>query len=217
MGIPYLDPNPSRRIKDRRVAIISGVMAGVVMIIWSYMGTPQYAVQGAPPIEVVQEIMPEEGAGLVREVGYKHLPNGDFLTVDTETLVRYLGEEDAQKLLDSGVVPMDNIHDEDDPEFAEVMHEFAAGISEQQERDANFNNVYGILHVIQDQPHLKRLDWEINYLSGEGESDKFVRSFWLHEDALYWEQYARRDLSFISRLTEDGGVLGSMKNLLGLE
>lgn len=217
MAIPYLDPNPSRRIKDRRVAIISGLVAGVVMIIWSYMGTPQYAVQGAPPIEVVQEIMPEEGAGLVREIGYSHLPNGSYLTVDTETLVRYLGEEDATKLLDSGVVPMDQFNAEEDAEFAEIMHEFEAGIHHWQELDANFNSVYGILHVIQDQPHLKRLDWEINYLSGEGVPDTFVRSFWLHEDALYWEQYARRDLSFISRLENNGGIVGSFKSLLGVE
>ena len=63
MGIPYLDRNPSRRGRDRRVAIISGVVAGIVMIILSWMGTPYYAVQGAPAVEIVQELMPEEGYG----------------------------------------------------------------------------------------------------------------------------------------------------------
>ncbi len=80
LAIPYLDRNPSRRAKDRRVAIISGIVAGVVMIILSWMGTPQYAVQGAPAVEIVQELMPEEGAGLVREIGYKHLPVGVYDT-----------------------------------------------------------------------------------------------------------------------------------------
>jgi ubiquinol-cytochrome c reductase cytochrome b subunit len=61
---------PSRRGRDRRVAIISGVVAGIVMIILSWMGTPYYAVQGAPAVEVVQELMPEEGMGPVREIGY---------------------------------------------------------------------------------------------------------------------------------------------------
>jgi quinol-cytochrome oxidoreductase complex cytochrome b subunit len=59
MAIPYLDMNPSRRAKDRKVAIISGVIAGVIMLIWSWMGTPSYAVQAAPAIEVVQDLMPE--------------------------------------------------------------------------------------------------------------------------------------------------------------
>ena len=33
MAIPYLDRNPSRRGRDRRVAIVSGVVAGIVIII----------------------------------------------------------------------------------------------------------------------------------------------------------------------------------------
>ena len=41
--------NPSRRGKDRRVAIISGVVAGIVMIILSWMGTPYYAVRAPRP------------------------------------------------------------------------------------------------------------------------------------------------------------------------
>jgi ubiquinol-cytochrome c reductase cytochrome b subunit len=82
IGIPYLDRNPSRRGRDRRVAIISGVVAGIVMIILSWMGTPYYAVQGAPAVEVVQELMPEEGMGPVREIGYAHLPLGVY---DTRT------------------------------------------------------------------------------------------------------------------------------------
>ncbi|MEZ4635177.1 MAG: cytochrome b N-terminal domain-containing protein [Caldilineaceae bacterium] len=90
MAIPYLDMNPSRRARDRRVAIVSGIVAGVVMIVLSWMGTPEYAVKGAPSVEVVQEIMPEEGAGLVREIGYAHLPIGSFRT-DLEYLVEEQG------------------------------------------------------------------------------------------------------------------------------
>ena len=119
IAIPYLDPNPSRRGKDRRIAIISGIVAGFVMIILSWMGTPYYAVQGAPAVEVVQELMPEEGAGLVREIGYQHLPVGVY---DTR----------------------EDLHS-DDPEFAEVLHEFEASIANFDEEDPDFNNAYGIL------------------------------------------------------------------------
>ena len=92
IAIPYLDMNPSRRASDRRVAIISGLVAGAVMIVLSYMGTPQYAAQAGPAVEVVQELMPEEGAGIVREVGYEEIPNGVYDT--REPLAEMYPEEE---------------------------------------------------------------------------------------------------------------------------
>lgn len=178
IGIPYLDPNPSRRGKDRRVAIISGVVAGIVMIILSWMGTPQYAVQGAPAVEIVQELMPEEGAGLVREIGYQHLPIGAFDTRET--------------------------HDEVDGEFAELLHEFAASVRHFDEQDGDFNNAYGILDISQNQASLKKIVWEINWVNAAGGTDQFTRTFFLHENSLYWEQYGLRDFSFIRQATTEG-------------
>ena len=169
-GIPYLDRNPSRRGKDRRVAIISGVVAGVVMIILSWMGTPSYAVRAAPAVEVVQELMPEEGAGIVREIGYAHVPIGVY---DTR----------------------EDLHS-DDAEFNEVLEEFKASVAHWDEVDGDFNNAYGILEITQNQPSLKQLRWEIFWVSADGEQDVFRRDFFLHEDSLYWEQYGRRDFSY---------------------
>ncbi|MBV7337902.1 cytochrome b N-terminal domain-containing protein [Chloroflexi bacterium TSY] len=171
--IPYLDPNPSRRGKDRRVAIISGIVAGIVMVIWSWMGTPNYAVEGAPAIEVIQHIMPEEGAGLVREIRYENLPLGTYDTRDG-----YHGE---------------NEH------FAEVMHAYEEEVHRWEGKDPDFNEVYGLLHVIQDQPNLKRIHWEIYWLSAEGTEEDYERSFWLHKDSLYWEQYGLKDFSYLSQ------------------
>lgn len=176
-AIPYLDRNPSRRARDRRVAIISGIVAGIVMIILSWMGTPYYAVQAAPAVEVVQELMPEEGAGLVREIGYKHLPLGVYDTREHPVT--------------------------DDPEFNEVLHEFAAAIARYEEKDPTFNNAYGILKITQEQPNLKRITWEIYWVSPEGVEDRFVRTFFLHRDSLYWEQYGLKDFSFLRPATEE--------------
>ena len=174
IGIPYLDPNPSRRGKDRRVAIISGIVAGTVMIILSWMGTPQYAVQGAPAVEIVQELTPEEGAGLVREITYDNLPLGVF---DTRLPV----EEQT-----------DNEH------FAEVLTEFAHSTAAFDETDPDFNNAYGLLTITQEQAQLKRLTWEIFWLNAEGVEEDFSRVFFLHQDSMYWEQYGRRDFSWFS-------------------
>ncbi len=176
-AIPYLDPNPSRRGKDRRVAIISGIVAGVVMIVLSYMGTPQYAAQAAPAVEVVQELMPEEGAGLVREVGYEEIPIGVYDTRD-----------------DLGTLyPEEEYHG-----LHEILVEFEHSIKSWEKSDPDFNKAYGILTVLQDQPQLRRLDWKIVWLNALGEENTFERHFWLHEESMYWEEYAVKDFSYLA-------------------
>ncbi len=172
MAIPYLDMNPSRRAKDRRVAIISGIVAGIVMIILSWMGTPQYAVQGAPAVEIVQELMPEEGAGPVREIGYDHVPVGVY---DTR----------------------DELHS-DDPEFAEVLHEFEAAVAHYGATDDDFNHPYGIMTVTENQDALKKIAWEIFWVSADGTDEMYARNFYLHQDSMYWEQYGLKDFSWFT-------------------
>jgi quinol-cytochrome oxidoreductase complex cytochrome b subunit len=170
MAIPYLDRNPSRRGRDRRVAIISGVVAGIVMIILSWMGTPYYAVQGSPAVEVVQELMPEETMGPVRHLGYDHLP---------------LGVYDTREHPQTG-----------DEEFDHILHEFEASIAHFEEIDPSFNEAYGILTISQEQPQLKRFTWEIFWLSPDGKEESFERVFFLHQDSFYWEQYQWKNLDF---------------------
>ncbi len=170
-GIPYLDPNPSRRAKDRRVAIISGVVAGMVMLILGYMGTPHYAVRAAPSVEIVQALVPEEGAGIVREIGYKHLPVGTY---------------DTRKELHS-----------DDPKFNEVLDQFQSSVKSYDAEDRDFNNAYGILDISQNQPSLKKIHWEIHWVDAKGKVDVFNRNFFLHENSLYWEQYGLKNYSYL--------------------
>jgi ubiquinol-cytochrome c reductase cytochrome b subunit len=171
MAIPYLDRNPSRRGRDRRVAIVSGVVAGIVMIILSWMGTPYYAVQGAPAVEVVQELMPEEGMGPVREIGYANVPIGVYDTRE---------------------------HPEsENEEFNHILHEFEASIAAYGKTDPSFNEPYGVLTISQEQPQLKRITWDVFWLSPDGKEETYKRIFFLHEDATYWEQYGLKDFSFV--------------------
>ncbi len=178
IAIPYLDHNPSRRASDRRVAIISGVVAGIVFLILSWMGTPQYAVSAAPAVEVVQELMPEEGAGIVREHGYAHLPVGIY-TSQTPA------EEQTA-----------------DHEWAMVVEEFSNSIAAFDAEDAEFNNAVGTITVTQEQPSLRRILWDIQWQDSQGVEESFARHFFLHEDSLYWEQYARKDFSFLNQSQE---------------
>jgi quinol-cytochrome oxidoreductase complex cytochrome b subunit len=180
MAIPYLDMNPSRRAKDRKVAIISGVIAGVVMLIWSWMGTPSYAVQAAPAIEVVQDLMPEEGAGMVREMGYNHLVVGKF---DTRSLPETTGDD----------------------KMDELIHDFANAIAEFDEKDQEFNQAYGIITVTQNQDQLRRIDWEIHWLDAVGVAQKYTRFNFLFQSSMYWEQYGLKDFSYFSWRNLFGG------------
>ena len=196
MAIPYLDPNPSRRAKDRQVAIVSGVVAGVVMIIWSWMGTPEYAALGAPPIEIIQGMMPEEGAGLVREIKYKHFPLGSYVTMESDELAERVGPEKYQELVDEGLLTFDTIPT-DDEHFNEAMHVWDHSVDHWMEEDSNFMQAYSILHIKQDQPSLKEFDWNVYWVNSEGLEESYQRSFYLHETSLYWEQYQRRDFSYL--------------------
>ncbi|MEM7537320.1 MAG: cytochrome bc complex cytochrome b subunit [Chloroflexota bacterium] len=175
-AIPYLDKNPSRRAKDRRVAIISGIIAGVVMIIWSYMGTPEYAALGTPAVEVIQETIPEEGAGIVREIGYKHLPPGVYDTRD-DLVAMYPESEDAH--------------------FHELMVYWEGRVEKWEEIGTDFFEPYAIMHIIQEQPGLRRIDLEVNWISGEGSEEHLEKHFWVHEDSLYWEQYGWKGLQYL--------------------
>jgi ubiquinol-cytochrome c reductase cytochrome b subunit len=176
MAIPYLDRNPSRRGRDRRVAIVSGVVAGIVIIILSWMGTPYYAVQGAPAVEIVQELMPEEGMGPVREMGYANLPIGVY---DTRENPESTSEE-----------------------LNHVLHEFEAGIAAFDKKDKAFNDAYGVLTISQEQPQLKRITWELFWLSPDGKEETYKRIFFLHENAQYWEQYGLKNFGFLRQNSE---------------
>ncbi len=176
MAIPYLDRNPSRRGRDRRVAIVSGVVAGIVILILSWMGTPYYAVQGAPAVEIVQELMPEEGMGPVREMGYANLPIGVY---DTRQNPESTSEE-----------------------LNHVLHEFEAAIAAFDKKDKAFNDAYGVLTISQEQPQLKRITWELFWLSPDGKEETYKRIFFLHENAQYWEQYGLKNFGFLRQNSE---------------
>ncbi len=197
MAIPYLDPNPSRRGKDRQVAIISGVIAGTVMIILSWMGTPNYAVLAAPAVEVVQELIPEEGAGMIREMGYEHLPVGTYVTSE-----EFLPAEEKGKY---------TLDYPSDPEFQELLEEFRLGVETRDKAFKDFNNAVGILQITEEQPNLRRLHWDIRWVDAKGAPGNFQRNFWQHKYSLYWEQYGVRDFSYMEQYDNVNGKLTRVK------
>jgi ubiquinol-cytochrome c reductase cytochrome b subunit len=82
--LPYIDRNPSRKLKDRRVAL-SGLVVAIVLIgFLTYAGLPTYGIQETATSELVFEWVPGEGEGKVDEVPFDALP-ASSCTVDSFT------------------------------------------------------------------------------------------------------------------------------------
>jgi len=73
--LPYLDRNPSRKFKDRKVALIGAVAALVMLGFLTYAGLPSYGIQETATSELVFEWVPGEGEGHVDELPFDELPN----------------------------------------------------------------------------------------------------------------------------------------------
>jgi hypothetical protein len=84
-AVPYIDPGPSRLAKNRKVGITVGLITILLIVILTYMGTGLWGVAAPPPVELVQEFIPEEGVGEVREIAYDQLFVGNYRASDPST------------------------------------------------------------------------------------------------------------------------------------
>ena len=72
--LPYIDRNPSRKLKDRKVALVGLVVSLVMLGFLTYAGLPAYGIQETATSELVFEWVPGEGEGKVDEVPFDKLP-----------------------------------------------------------------------------------------------------------------------------------------------
>ncbi len=84
-AVPYLDPGPSRLAKNRKIGITVGLLTTIFIAVLSFMGTGLWGVAAPPAIETIQEFIPQEGVGPVREVHYEELIIGEYDTNDPLT------------------------------------------------------------------------------------------------------------------------------------
>ena len=97
LGIPYIDEwwdkiwgrTSSRMGKNRKLGIAMGLGFTALLLLFTYFGTPLYAVSAPPAVEIGQEFIPEEcvlppipllpdNCGEVRKLGYDGLPTGTY-------------------------------------------------------------------------------------------------------------------------------------------
>lgn len=77
--MPYFEVGKSRRYADRRVGLSVAMLFIAFMLVSNWMGSPEYAVESSPDIEVVTKILPEEGVSPLLGVPPEYLTVGEFL------------------------------------------------------------------------------------------------------------------------------------------
>jgi quinol-cytochrome oxidoreductase complex cytochrome b subunit len=80
--LPYIDRNPSRKLKDRKVALTGLVVALIALGFLTYAGLAEYGIQETATSELVFEWVPGEGEGKVDHVPFDALPRS-IVTYDT--------------------------------------------------------------------------------------------------------------------------------------
>jgi len=76
--VPYIDRNPSRSLYKRPVAVGIALFTLLIMVVLSYMGTPEYGIEKPPATRIFQELAPEEGEGPVHLIPYDQLQTGVY-------------------------------------------------------------------------------------------------------------------------------------------
>jgi ubiquinol-cytochrome c reductase cytochrome b subunit len=162
--LPYLDRNPSRRYKDRKVALtIAGVSA--VLLVWlSLGGTPTGdpltgfgSVRADPATEIGQSLIPQEGVGAVRAIPYDELIVGEY---------------------DLATRPWEAVA-EQSPDLAAVLKEYDELVAEERDQLPNAN---GVMVIEQWQPDLKKVTLRITW---DGMPQAFTKTAYIHAESNY--------------------------------
>jgi len=166
-AVPYIDPGPSRLAKNRKAGVTVGILTSIVIVVLSFMGTGLWGVAAPPAVELVQEFIPEEGVGLIREIPYEEMFIGQYHTDDPNTWP-------AGEL---GLVFS---------EMAEAAHR------ESEKADNNFFEGKMMMEIEQWSPVLKRLTitvlWEEipeGSTTNERVENSYKKIFFFHENANY--------------------------------
>jgi hypothetical protein len=162
--LPYLDRNPSRRYKDRKVALGIGVVTAVLLVWLTLGGTPGGdpitgfgAVTADAATEIGQSLIPQEGVGPVRQIPYDGLIEGSY----------DLSETDPEAVA------------EESPQLAEVLEEYESLIAEAHEDLPNAN---GVMVIEPWQDGLKKVTLRVTW---DGMPQAFEKSTYIHADSNY--------------------------------
>ncbi len=167
MAIPYIDRNPKRLAKSRPFAISYGIFWVAALLVFSYMGLPIFGIETPPATRIVQDLAPEEGEGMLREIPFDQLIPGTYEVNNMET-------EDLPIAL------------------AEFLEEFEARVNEQAEiyeetrnndEPKGFIDPYALIHITEWQPGLMKVTFHFEWRdTKDGTAKTFEHEFFLHEE-----------------------------------
>lgn len=176
--VPYTDDpniNPfshtSRLATKRKFSNAMGIVTAIIMVIFSFMGTPKYGVTAPPPVEVVQEFLPEEGKGyqlsICTRIGGC---DGGIRAIPYEQLALGLYDSRDPSTYPGGVL-------------GEVMHDFAEDITRRLPDDPA---AYGTIEITQAQKNLKRMEMTVYFTDPETEDESsYSLPVYIHEEVHY--------------------------------
>ena len=141
--IPYLDRNPSRRLKDRKVALAGTLISLLGLGFISYAGMPQYGIQQTAGSEITQEWVPIEGEGIVDETDWSKLP--DTRTTFEVSVPVGQGAEPQRRIygLDGQAIDPNSLT----PETLHMFEEFEASVVKWSRLDPRFIQPVGALTI----------------------------------------------------------------------
>jgi len=169
--VPYVDPNPSRRYGDRKIALGLGAAFAALILYLSLAGRPLGVpitgfgyVGGDPAVEVGQHFIPDEGEGIVKEMPFEALPPGTYEvngspntgSAELDKLVREINSEISSRK--SMADPLGNIMPAD---------------------------AKGSVVIDDVQVDLRRFTLFIDYTDAKGVPQKFEKCLYLHKESGY--------------------------------
>jgi hypothetical protein len=164
VAVPYIDRNPHRSFFKRPLAVSLGILGVLVLVVLSYMGTPEYGITTPAATRIVQDLAPEEGTGPLRSIPYDQLQPGVYEINVTE----------ANNLcpdLDFGC-----------PELEAVFAEYGERVNEAME-EGRLPDAQAVLLIEEWQAGLKKITPRIVWSDPDtGETKTYERHIFLHQN-----------------------------------
>jgi len=197
---PYIDTAPSRRWAHRRIQLTVGFLIMSVMVIFSYMGLPEFGVVNSADTTVMYHLTKEPAhnqVGTLRPIPFDQLQPGVYTTRQFEAedaseytaVVNAFGQELALVPYEGGTPLADEVMaylqtqhltltsldvttvPSTSSELYEVVDEFA---HELEVFEAELHNAVGFVIITDAQDDLKRIDVVIRWEDVELENGKVV-------------------------------------------
>jgi ubiquinol-cytochrome c reductase cytochrome b subunit len=164
VAIPYIDRNPYRSLVKRPWAVSVGIMAALTLVTLSYMGTPRYGIKTAAATRIIQDLAPEEGTGLLREIPFDQMQSGIYevnVTKPTNLCPK----------LDFGC-----------PKLEEVFSEYTDRVNQAMKK-GDLPNAQAVLIIEDWQANLKKITPRILWTdTAGGEQKSYERHIYIHRD-----------------------------------